>query len=155
MRHRYDDPMNSNVDDLDDLVRRVEAITGPATATSFLQVSEDRRFVAEALVSAAGLFLLNRYFSGFFKPIEEMGRRHGEAAVALLRGLAKGAPSQEEVDTSRSAIQEALPKAREEDTAERRAFAEEEVRRALREHGESDAVAARKAGEITEAVLGG
>jgi len=73
---------------------------------------EDRYFVGEAILIGAGLFLLNRYFGGLFKPVEEAGARHRASAVRLLKGLSKGSLSQCDDENARRLVQDTLTKAR-------------------------------------------
>ena len=137
----------------DALIERTKVIVGRATATSFLGDTGDRHFVVEAVLTWAAILLLETYLSGFLKPLEKMGERHQKAASALLNRLAtEGAPP-DDVTESGAAIAAGLAQLPEFDTPERRSAAEDEVRRVLREHGESAAEAARKAAEITEAIF--
>ena len=142
-------------DPTNDLVDRVKTLMGRPTATAFVSPeTEDRYFLLESLLAGAALFLLNRYFEGFFKPVEEAGVRHREAAVRLLKDLATGSLSEACNDEGRLVIQQALTEARPLDTPERRATAEKEVQRVLCEYGETQAGATKKASEITGAIFG-
>ena len=128
---------------------------GRSTATAFVTPeTEDRRFIHKSLLIGAALFLLNCYFVGFFKPVEEAGARHREAAVRLLKDLSEGSLSQPANDGGRQVVQDALTEAMSLDSPERRAAAEKEVQRVLREYGEAEAGAAKKASEITGAIFG-
>ena len=140
---------------VDDLVSRVSNSIGKSTATAFLTPdSEDRHFIGEAFLVGAALFLINRYFGGFFKPVEEAGVRHREAAVRLLKGLSKGSLSEQTKNEARQVIQDTQTEVKTLDSAERRSSAEQEIRRVLLEYGESEVEAAKKAAEMTGAIFG-
>jgi hypothetical protein len=142
-------------DNVDALVDRVKNIVGRPTATAFVDPeTEDRYFVLESLVVGASLFLLNRYMSGFCKPVEEAGGRHRSTVARILKGLFKGSVPKEAEEEGRQALQASLAEAKTLDSPERRAAAEEEVQRVLREYGESEAGASEKAAAITGAIFG-
>jgi hypothetical protein len=141
-------------DYMDDLVNQIKVVVGRSTATAFVTPeTEDRFFIIESLLTGAALFLLNRYFAGFFKPVEEAGARHREAAVRLLEDLSNGSMAQLTNDAGRAAVQDTLTEAKALDTPERREAAEKEVQQVLLEYGESEAFAAKKASEITDAIF--
>ena len=140
---------------VDDLVRRVTNVIGRPTATAFVTPdSEDRHFIGEALLIGAGLFLINRYFGGFFKPVENAGVRHREAAVRVMKGLFKGSISEEAKDEARQVINDTQAEVKSLDTPERRVAAEKEIQNVLREYGESEVLAAKKAAEMTGVIFG-
>lgn len=140
---------------IDDLVLRVSELIGRPTATAFVTPeSEDRHFIGEALLIGAALFLINRYFGGFFKPIENAGVRHREAAVRVMKGLFNGSISEEAKDEARQVINDTQAEAKSLDTPERRAAAEKEIQNVLREYGESEVLAAKKAAEMTGVIFG-
>lgn len=142
-------------DYINDLVGQVRIVIGKSTATAFVTPeTEDRYLIVESLLTGAVLFLLNKYFAGFFKPVEEAGARHRKAAVRLLKDLSKGSLSQPANDEGRRVVQDALTEAKSLDSPERRATAEKEVQRILREYGEAEAGATKKASEITGAIFG-
>lgn len=142
-------------DRIDNLVQKVETIIGRSTATAFVTPDvEDRYFIFESVLTGAALYLINQYFNGFFKPVEEAGARHRETAIRILKDLSKGFLSQPISDESRHVVQHALTQATDLSTVERRAVAEKEVYQVLREYGESEIGAAKKAAEITGAIFG-
>lgn len=141
-------------DNVDVLVDRVKTLIGRSTATAFVgSETEDRYFVLESLLVGAALFLLNRYMSGFCKPVEELGARHRQAAARVLGEMFKGSVSKEAEEEAHQAIEDGLAKAAPLDSPERRAEAEDEVRRVLCEYGESEAGASEKAAAITGVIF--
>jgi len=140
---------------LAEVIGQVKNVVGRSTATAFITPgNEDRFFLVETLFVGAALFLLNRYFSGFFKPVEELGQRNRQMAIELFKRLSNGAIPERVSDESQHLIDSTLEDARTLDSPERRLTAEEEVQRILREYGESAAEASRKASAITEAIFG-
>jgi hypothetical protein len=143
------------VQDVDVLVSRMEKKLGRATATSFVDPdADDRFFLLEALLSGAMVFLLNVYFEGFFKPVEEMGNRHRKLAIRLLEALKKKNVPEDLGAESRSSIGSALKEAPQLDSPERRRAAEDKIEQILQDYGESAAQATRKAAVITEVIFG-
>jgi hypothetical protein len=138
-----------------ELVDQVKSVVGRSTATAFVAPeTEDRLFLIETLFVTAALFLLNRYFSGFFKSVEKAGERHGQIAIKLLKQLSDMAASERVNDYSMHLIDETLKEAKNLDSPERRAEAEKQVQQILREYGESAAGASTKASAITVAIFG-
>jgi len=137
------------------VIDKVKAAVGRPTATAFVNSEiEDRFFLVESLFIGGALFLTHRYFSGFFKPVEELGDQHRRMAVQLIRQLSNGDMPDPASDESRHLIDSTLSESRTLDSPERRLAAEEEVQRILREYGESATEASRKAYAITEAIFG-
>lgn len=142
-------------DNVDALVDRVKTVIGRSTATAFVgSETEDRHFILESLLVGAALFLLNRYMTGLCKPVEVAGERTRQAAARILSEMFKGSVSKEAEEEGRQAVEDGLAEAKRLDSPERRAAAEEEVRRVLRKYGESKAGASVKAAEITGAIFG-
>lgn len=138
-----------------EVIDKVKAAVGRPTATAFVNSEiEERFFLVESLFIGGALFLIHRYFSGFFKPVEELGNQHRRMAVQLLKQLSSGDVSALARDESQHLIDSTLSESRTLDSLERRRAAEEEVQRILREYGESAAEASRKASAITEAIFG-
>jgi predicted transcriptional regulator len=136
------------------LLSRVETVVGRATATAFVTPDKDERhFVITALLTAAALFLMNRYFSGFFKPVEEAGVQHRKVAIELLKELANGDVKEPVSKESLELIEKTLAEAKALNSPERRLAAEESVQQILRDYGESAAEASRKAKQISEAIF--
>src|SRR5436309_1207698 len=91
-RRTFEGEMTHSVEDI---LGDVKLAVGRPTATAFVNPgAEDRFFILESLFAGAALFLVNRYFAGFFKPLEETGARHRQMAIRLLEELSKGTLSQ-------------------------------------------------------------
>jgi hypothetical protein len=139
---------------VEDILGDVKLAVGRPTATAFVNPgAEDRFFILESLFAGAALFLVNRYFAGFFKPLEETGARHRQMAIRLLEELSKGTLSQKLENESRLAIEDGLEHASFIDTPERRSAGEMEVLQVLVEYGESEHGSAQKASKITYAIF--
>ena len=130
------------------------------TATAL--VSGDREikhFVAESLVVAAGLFLLEHYASGFLKGLgfEDMAEQHGRKAKGLFKTISSSASAGSELIQLRLETENAIDDVRKHDTgnsAIAHDLGEASVRALLVDEGVPAAKAAQIAERVANAVRG-
>ena len=115
---------------------RIAAALGQPAATAIAADDvNDRYFIAEAVLTAAALFVLKKYADGFLKGlgVERLGEEHGELAIRTLRDAHEAlAEYPERVIRTAEILIETL---RTKVTPTARLQAEEAVQRELIEHG--------------------
>ena len=140
--------------DDDRTIDQVARALDPATATIVIaETPEERRFVGEALLLAAGLFLLQQYASGFLDGLglQEKAKAHGAAARGWLSGLRSGQPSDGDLARQRQAVASVLGDIRPRIASEQAAVnaGEAAVQQYLRSAGATDGQSSHVAKTIT------
>jgi len=120
------------------------------TATSLVsEEPEVRHFIAESLLVAAGLFLLQRYATGFLRGLglDDLAEQHGRKSKELLKNIRSSEPASNELELLKAETESAIDEVRTRDSdhaVEAQRQGEAEVRVAL----VSEGVATGKASEI-------
>ena len=139
--------------DDDRIIDRVVHSLDPTTATIVIaETPDERRFIGEALLLAAGLFLLQEYASGFLDGLglQEKAKAHGEAARAWLSTLRSGQPSDNEMAHQRQLVGRVLGDIRPRFASEKAvSTGEAAVQRYLRSAGATEGQSSRVAKNIT------
>jgi hypothetical protein len=142
------------VTDDDPIIDRVALQLDPATATIVVsEIPEERQFIGEALLLAAGLFLLAEYASGFLDGLglKDEAKAHGAAARAWLAHLHSGQPSDADLARQRQLVGRVLGDIRPRIGSEAAVSAAEgAVRRYLRSAGAAEGQSAHAARTITD-----
>jgi len=82
-----------------------------------LIVSQDegtKRFIGEALLAGAALYLLKRYVDKYLEGIgfDEIAKQHGRTTATLLQNLRSGSVGQQDLQTAKADLQKSVTLAR-------------------------------------------
>ncbi len=92
-------------------------------ASATVLVSDDprmKRFIGEALLVGAILYLLQQYCSGFFKGLglDDLGESHGKKARQFIKRIRKSKVTNEYLDPVKKDVEAAIQKARQQDATD-------------------------------------
>jgi geranylgeranyl pyrophosphate synthase len=118
--------------------RLAKRVDKPVATLIVSQDSETKRFIGEALLTAAVLYLLKRYCDGYLKGLgfDDMAKRHGEKTKEFIELVRSGNLQPEQISAADPEVEEALKLVRDHPTNNAaKALAESAVQEAVVEVG--------------------
>jgi hypothetical protein len=138
---------------------QVLALDSTSATTLVADDSGDRHFIAESLLIAGGLFLLEKYAAGFLKGLglDDLAEHHGRKARELFDLLRSGPIEPLELELWKTETETAINEVRahvSDSSVEAQRTAEDEVKTALIDGGTPSKRASEVAARASLAVLG-
>jgi hypothetical protein len=115
-----------------------EVVSKPVATLIVTPDPRERRFIGEALLAGAMVYVLQKYCEGFLKGlgIIDLAESHGKRAAELLRTLRSDQDPQPAIESATADLAASVELVRtRHDAGEARASAEQELARTLASHG--------------------